>query len=277
MNSSTDIRPVRVWHQSITDLTTLPMYREATVALVAKYTSSDTTVDIHGVTPGTYPGRVAPIDALQYKWIQQLVNTQMVSAAIKAEEEGYDVMALTCYFDPGLLEARSVVDIPVVGIFESSLLVATTIGQSFGLVVINAFQARFMKELVKSYGFEHRIAAIVSIDPPLNELEIDGNIDAAALRDRVVIAAQKAIHAGADVIIPAENVLNALLMNSGKEIIADAPFVNGIASLFAHAEMMVNLSRRTALRTSRAGALARPDKVIVKHFQTIAGTQLLKT
>ena len=277
MKPNTETGPIRIWHQSITDLNTLPMYREATEALVAKYTSSDTTVDIHGVAPGTYPGRVAPIDALQYKWIQQLVNTQMVSAAIKAEEQGYDVMALTCYFDPGLFEARSVVDIPVVGIFESSLLVATTIGQSFGLVVINPFQARFMKELVKSYGLEQRIAAIVSIDPPLNELEIDGNIDAEALRDRVVVAAKKTIQEGADVIIPAENVLNALLMNSGEEILAGAPVINGMASLFAHAEMMVKLSRRTGLRTSRAGALARPDQAIARHIQSIAGAQLLKS
>ena len=64
---------------------------------------------------------------------------------------------------------------------------------------------------------------------------------------------------------------------AGLKIIAGAPIINGMACLFAHAEMMVNLSRRTALRTSRAGALARPDKALARHIQSIAGAQLLKS
>ena len=62
------------------------------------------------------------------------------AAALAAERAGYDAFALGCFYDPALTAVRSLVDIPCLGLSESCMLVACSLGQRFGLVSLEASQ-----------------------------------------------------------------------------------------------------------------------------------------
>jgi len=67
-----------------------------------------------------------------YAWF--LVAHELVDSVIEAEKEGYDAVVISCFMDPGVREARSVVNIPVLGPGETSMMYATLLGSKFGVV-----------------------------------------------------------------------------------------------------------------------------------------------
>ncbi|MEW6644998.1 MAG: aspartate/glutamate racemase family protein [Pseudomonadota bacterium] len=265
---------VRIWHQSITDLEVLPAYRQNLQSIAARLARSDTSVVIHGVSPGTYPKGMAPIAALRYPWLHHLLTTQVVQGAIAAEEAGFDAVAISCFFDPGLREARSLVDIPVVSACETSLIAALTTGEACGLIALDTHHAGFLGRLVSAYGLSGRVAAITPLDPAVTELELEGEVKPTELLERMERAAWHAVRAGADVLVPAEGVLNSMLVAEGIRSLAGAPVIDGFAAVIAHAEMLVHLRRKAALSVSRLGALARPGKAAALHMQEKAADTL---
>ena len=52
---------------------------------------------------------------------------------MNAERNGYDAFIIGCYLDTGLQRARSLVDIPALGVTETSMLVACTLGRKFSM------------------------------------------------------------------------------------------------------------------------------------------------
>lgn len=265
---------VRIWHQSITDLDVLPAYKRNLQSIAAALARPETSVVIHGVSPGTYPERMAPIVALRYPWLHHLLTTQVVQGAVAAEEAGFDAVAISCFFDPGLREARSLVDIPVVSACETSLITSLTMGEACGMIALDPHHAGFLKRLVSAYGLSARVAAIEALNPPVTELELDGEIEPSELLERMEKAAWHAVRAGADILVPAEGVLNSLLVAEGIRSLAGAPVIDGFAAVIAHAEMLVHLRRKIGLSVSRLGALARPGKAAVRHLQDKTGRVL---
>ena len=58
---------MRIWHQSFTDLTVMPLYRKTLTEHAAQVMGSDASVMIHGLRPGTYAAGCAPIDAIKHR------------------------------------------------------------------------------------------------------------------------------------------------------------------------------------------------------------------
>ena len=84
--------------------------------------------------------------------------------ALRAEKEGYDVFALGSVQDPVIEEARSLLDIPVVGYGESAMHFACLLGSRF---VIIAFGERFdqmLDERVKRLGLAERALPTMLMD-----------------------------------------------------------------------------------------------------------------
>lgn len=248
----------RIWHQSVTDLTLLPGYAKQLEEHAARSVRPGTVVDIHGVAPGTYPDGVPPIEVLRYPAAEYLLGVQLLQNARRAEREGYDAVAVSCFFDPVLGELRSAVDIPVVSLCESTLLMSAAAGRHLGLVGIAESNKDRLAELVERYGFASRVATIVEVDPPIGEDELDRAYDdPALLLPRFEAAAGRCADAAADLLIPAEGVLNSLLTRGGIRELAGIPVVDAFAALLAHAEALVWLSRNSGLTVSRRHGFAR--------------------
>jgi len=267
---------IRIWHQSFTDITKLPGYKSMLQNHASGICEASTSVDVHGVKPGTYPEGMAPIDMVAYRWAHHLVFVQVVENAMRAEREGYDAVAISCFVDPGLALARSVTNIPILSSLENSLLVSSLIGRSFGLIALDEAMAETVTELIREYGYEDRVAVVAPLDPPINEFELDEAFAGSKMFvERFSRQARELIAAGADVIIPAEGVLNTVLVRNGLQAIDGVPVLDSYGALLAQTEAMVRLQRSTGLSVSRKGIYRQPPQSLVDHLRGLTADILL--
>lgn len=267
---------VRIWHQSMTDLERLPGYAAMLAEHARQVGGADFRVDLHGVHPETYPPGMAPVEMTKYRWAHHLVFTQFVENAIRAQAEGYDAVAISCFVDPALELARSVVDIPVVSSCETALLVSATIGTAFGLITIDQSMVRILHELVARYGFADRVRVITTLDPPMDEFELDEAFAGRGpLVERFTAEARRLIERhDIDVLIPAEGVLNTMLVRNRVRAIDGVPVVDSYGALLQFADMMVRLRKTTGLGTARRMAYAKPPAEMMQHLRRLTGAVL---
>ena len=267
---------IRLWHQSITDLERLPGYASMLAEHAAAVCDAGTVVDLHGVLPGTYPPGVAPIEMGRYPWATALRVLQIAENALKAEKQGYDAVAISCFIDPALEQARALVDIPVVGALETALLVASTVGRSFGLIALDAHMAQTLRQLVARYGFSERVRVVAALEPALTEHELDHAFKGSSdFVDRFTAQARTLIAQGVDVIIPAEGVLNTALVRNDVHKIDGIPVLDSYGAVLSYAEMLVRMQRRCKLSTGRGHAYRRAPDAVVDHLREITISALV--
>lgn len=260
---------MRIWHQSFTDLTVMPLYRKTIAQHASAVMGQDAAVSVHGLRPGTYAEGCAPIDAIKYRYVAALNELQICDAALLAEREGFDAVAIGCFFDPGLRAARSLVDIPVVGLGETCALVACSLARKFGLVTLCEEQSADYTDLMQAYGLERRYAGAIAIDPPIDEFALEADEETArAIEERFDLACAAAVGRGAEIIVPADGVLNEFLVRRGRLTArGDVPVMDSLGVLFQHAAFLVRLARTTATGVSRHQFYARPSRTLVEYVR----------
>ena len=257
---------MRIWHQSFTDLTRVPDYRDTLRRHAAAVLEPDVEVTVHGLRPGTYPDGVAPIHAIRYRWVEFLNEAQVCEAAMAAERAGYDAFALGCFHDPGLRQARSLVSIPCAGLSESCLLTACSLAAKVSLVTITARQARQHAEMVDHYGLAARVASIRPLEPEVDEFMMQATPAAQAAIVAAFEASARASAAdGAELVIPGEGVLNEFLYARGIRQVDDVPVMDALGVLFRHTAYLAGLQQRLGQGVSRRHSYARPPAELVGH------------
>jgi len=269
---------IRIWHQSYTDLNRLPGYAAMLQDHARWVCGPDTVVDLHGVEPGTYHTDVAPVEMIGYNWPNHLVFVQIVENAIRAEREGYDAVAISCFLDPGLEAARSMVDIPVVSSCETALLVSSAVARAFGLLTLDEVFVGKLHELVRRDGYQDRVKVVAAMDPPIDEHQLDQAFAGSPeFTEEFSRQADRLTARGADLIIPAEGVLNTVLVRNEVREIDGTPVLDSYGSLLAFAEMLVQLRRRSGLSVARGGAYARAPRKFVENLRRITVDYLSKS
>ena len=262
---------MRIWHQSFTDLEMVPTYERSLIEHSGKVVSSDTEVTVHGLRPGTYGTQFSPIDAIRHRYLEFVNGAQICEAALAAEAAGYDGFALGCFFDPALTEARTLVTIPVVGIAETCMTVACTLGERFAMVALNEDQRYHYEDVVRNYGLRERCAGVIAMSPGIDEysLETEGEEmhEIAASFHR---ACEAAMAAGAEVIIPSDGVLNEFVWRHGLLEHGGATVMDSIGVLFRYTEFVVGARDALGLSLSRVRRYARPSAAMLDHLRTAA-------
>jgi len=121
---------------------------------------------------------------LEYEFYEHLAIHNVIEKTVNAEREGFDAVVIGCFYDPGLREARELVDIPVVGVCEASLHVASMLSAGkFSVLVGRRKWIPKMAGNASNYGFDNRIASWRVLDltvPDMHDLE---KTQAAILRE----------------------------------------------------------------------------------------------
>ncbi len=170
-----------------------------------------------------------------------------VERCIKAEKEGYDAVVLSCMLDPGLLEARSVVDIPVTATFESAAHLACMMAKRYSVVTTDPMTGSGIDmRLVDLYGVRQKLASIRWINITANRLYPEFTPTEEIAR-RVVEVSKKCVEEdGAELIIPGCTIIGALWTKFFKkdpvEVIG-VPVIDPQIIAFKQAEMMVDLRK----------------------------------
>jgi len=223
----------------------------------SKVLGSEHEVAIKGLPAGVY-GQVAPVIVLKYPYLEFLNARYICEAALTAEREGFDVMSIGCYLDTGLKLARSLVDIPVVSITETSILISCSLGKGLSIVTIDPFMVDHFITLVKEYSLTERVSSIISMDPPIQEFDMEG--DGYHAKELFLNSCRKAIAEGADVIIPGEGVLNEFAFSHGITSCDGVPILDGNAAVWHYAILMAGLKQKNGLIVSRKLSYPKPSR-----------------
>jgi allantoin racemase len=101
-----------------------------------------------------------------------IMDTIVIEAGLKAEEEGFDAVCINTVSDSGLYALRSRLNIPVIGPAQSSFHLACTLGHKFSILTMWEAWLPLYTKTLKEYGLEHRLASIRHINtrPDVQEL-----------------------------------------------------------------------------------------------------------
>jgi allantoin racemase len=186
---------------------------------------------------------VFPLPYNTYRYNTMKCSDAAVERIIKAEKEGYDAVVISCMYDPGLFEAREVVDIPVMGTLEASGLVCMMMGQMFSIVCPDQVVTSVLRRTVDAYGFKARCASLRHIDCVACNLYPDKTPTEEIMR-RLVEVGKKCVEDGAEVLIPGCSIIGTLYTKAFKKDPIDVigvPVLDPQIVAFKMAEMMVDL------------------------------------
>jgi allantoin racemase len=244
---------MKLWYQSLARQTESTPYGEILRATIATAVEPGTQVDMRGVSQ-------SPGIGVHYRFLEHHDLREVIFNAMQAEREGYDAFLIGNISDAGIREARECVNIPVLGLCETSLHMASIMGASFGLVTISPKWNLRLMENVQRYGLERRLIGMEAMDTTPIELKramIDKPFRQSIL-DQFNLAAQKLLDKGAEIIIPAGGDIIVFLAESHTYEIERAPVVNGIVELIKMGEMAVKLRKITGRFTSKRLSYAPP-------------------
>jgi allantoin racemase len=94
----------------------------------------------------------------------ELNITSMLNRLVLAEKEGYRAAIIGCFGDPGLIAARQLVSIPVVGPGEATLAVASTLGDRIFVIEPSRDLAYATERMIYSYGHRNKVVGVRSLD-----------------------------------------------------------------------------------------------------------------
>ena len=249
---------LKLWHQSSTVLSN-QTYREL-ILRHAKRVLPEAVIDLHGVRhPSASEAGGAPVNARDSAFGQMLTDVQCARHVIQAEDEGYDAFVYTCFNDPGLIEGRGMVDIPVVGLCETSVLTAMTMGRSIGIIGANRHQTNRVIRTLHLQRIADRVRCVLPMTRPwTGGYSGDGPDGGASVVDSFVDAARRAIEQGVDVLISGEGPVNILLAERGVCEVDGVRVLDSWSAVLKRAEMLVSLRRAApvAAASGRSGQYA---------------------
>ncbi len=224
-------------------------------------------VSFHGMPDGTY-GKHSPAEVAAYPYLASLHTQFILDNALRAEAEGYDAFAAGSVQEPGLEEARSLIDIPVVGYGESAMHIACSLGSRFSVVVFQPGFEQLMDLRIRRLGLADRAIPTTLIDASFEDIS-RGMKEPRYLVEKFSEAARRAIGLGAEALIPGQLYLSEAIARAGVTRIDEAPIVDGLAATLKTAEMMVDLKRLGIGVTRRGYTHARPGPAMVEHARRV--------
>jgi allantoin racemase len=129
-----------------------------------KYYASDTTEV--GVTSLDY----GPA-SIECEYDEALCVPDFLQKAKEAEEDGYDGVISDCFGDPGVKPARELLDIPVVGACESSMLFASSLAKSFSVVTVLPNVVPMIENISKTLGVNGNLVSVRYVNIPVLEVQ----------------------------------------------------------------------------------------------------------
>lgn len=250
---------MRIWYQSYVDEEHGADYWRHLKAHLDAVVDPGTTVDIKGITPH---------DSYAHAIVEFRCAREVICNAVRAERAGYDAFVVGHFQDAGLYEARSVVDIPVLGMGEASMLYACQLGQRIGIVTINRRYIPWFHHQIGKYGLKERVTGVHAMDfQPGQILAAFGSHERLAQVSGLFEAQGEPLVAdGVDVLIPGGGIPMLLFSQIDDHRVAGAPVINGIPIVVKMAEMAVKLRGLTGLGVSRTSDYVKPPEEIIEEF-----------
>jgi len=177
-----------------------------------------------------------------------LVVPDFLRKAKEAEIAGCKAIICDCFADPGVRGGREVVDIPVIGPGEASMLLAASLGQRFSVVTVLRQVFPLLEAVAWRAGVDRKLASLRSVDIPVLEVG-DKTRTSSALHEQAVRAINEdgahVVVLGCTGMMGVARQLHERLAFEG----VDVPVVDPVAAAMKLAETTVALGLRQSRLT----------------------------
>jgi Asp/Glu/hydantoin racemase len=210
-----------------------------------------------------------PPDVELHRLSEARCAAQTVRNALRAEREGADAFVIGHFQDSGLFETRSAVGVPVLGLGETTMLHACTLGYRIGLITIDPYFIPWHLDQVQRYGLRERVVGVQAMRAfgVADYVRACADEEAfGAICEAFERAAQPLLDAGVEVLIPAGGLPALVLSRRPGLEIGGAVVLNGVPVLAKHAEAAVKLNALGLPEASRRAAFARPSERCLEEF-----------
>ena len=163
---------------------------------------------------------------------------------------GCDAAIIAAFGDPGLLGARELFPMPVVGMAEAAMLSACMLGRRFSIITFARALAPWYEDCVAMHGLGDRCAGVRALDGPFRSL---ANVQEEKADLLVALAREAVERDAADVCILSGAPLAGLAYRVADRI--PVPLVDPLGAAVKQAEALVALKPRKA----QVGTFRRPD------------------
>jgi allantoin racemase len=191
---------------------------------------------------------------LEYRYYEALVLVDILHLVMEAEQQGFDAAVIGCFYDVGLQAAREVAErMVVVAPCEASVHIASTLGDSFSIIVGRRKWIPEMRENVIRYGMGERLASFKSVD--LGVLEFHQDEEETARR--FIRVGREAIERdGAEVLVLGCTATYGFYRELQEEL--EVPVIDSMIAAFKTAEFAAELKNRLGWSHSKIGGYESP-------------------
>ena len=129
---------------------------------------------------------------------EALITGTTVLETIAKYNSEYDAVIIAAFGDPGLIAARDLFDIPVIGLGEAAMLSACLFGKKFSIISFTNAMSSWYEESVEILGLQSRYAGFRAIEGVVLSIDQIQSLQ----KDSLIKSAKKAVEVdGGDVII----------------------------------------------------------------------------
>ena len=263
---------MRIWVQVFSARERNPDFHGALEEHLRSIADPGVHIEVHGTRKGGL--------GEQFRFFQAIDTPDIIENILKCREakgeNRYDAFVSLNSTDPALVEAREILEIPVLGFLETTALVSCMMGRTFSLITPNPKFALSYSQKIQLYGLGGRLTSIESMDFPHLPDYRNAFFDPAAYQrvmDEFDRAARRAAAAGAEVIIPCGS--HAVLQaRRGLREIDGALIIDGLGILLKMAETAVKIQRLTGTFVSRKMLYQMPGEVVRERAKQDYGIDL---
>lgn len=177
----------------------------------------------------------------------------------EAEDEGCVAGIIGCFYDGGLRELREYVNMPVVGMAESSLYLAATMGHKFSIIVGRRKWIPKMEDNAHYYGLGRKLASLRSVEMGIPDVEANPDL----FFDRCIEEAKKAVYEdGAEVVVLSEFANPSFWKRVKEEL--DFPIIDPGVACWKFAEMVGDMYDLIGYTHSKIGGFAAPPERVAE-------------
>lgn len=230
----------------------------------------DTNITLHVLRKG-----FTNIECFGYQNLNVWNDFELFESGRRLGEMGYDGLVLHSGFDSVLEPLKQALMIPVVGVAQASMIMASLMGDKFGIVTFSRPIVSYIDELISRYGFKEKTVRTRYVQASF-ENYLSSLIDAHGLIEMFNDAARKCIDDGAEVLVPGCTYMGATLgvapgceeeYPRGYTHVDDVPIVDIVSSAIRMAEVLVSFKDIGLPWISRAGKYRRPSEEFIRNVE----------
>jgi allantoin racemase len=233
--SGTKVMRIKVIMPVIHDL-----FNETAKLEFRSYASGETEIHVSHLDKGTA--------SIESHYDEVLAGPDILKKTQEAEQQGYDGVIIDCFGDPAVKAAREIVDIPVLGGFESAIHLAMLLAQKFSIVTVLPHVLPMLEDLINMSGTGIKLASLRYINMPVLDLQDSEKLKTALLKEMVEAVEKDGAHAlilGCTGMMGLAAELYKELKNKGY----DVPVIDPAAASMKMMELLVSLNLKPSKLT----------------------------